>query len=74
MKSPDAYRTRYGLYCATLKVLENRHRGHAMWVLNARYTCKTKFPDMLEQLNELIDRFSSFTIEELKPIGYSISV
>lgn len=72
MQVPANYKTEYGLYRATMHVLDGKQDGTlnamraAWWIQNARYTCQERFPELLPQLNELINSYAPRTLDDLK--------
>lgn len=57
MRNPTNYKTRFGLYKATIKAMDTLSTTKkAWWLHQALYHCEQQFPDMLPQLKELIGR------------------
>lgn len=57
MRNPMNYKTRYGLYKATVRAMDELSTTKkAWWLHQALYHCGQQFPDMLPQLRQLIGR------------------
>lgn len=64
MRNPTEYRTRFGLYKATIKAMDTLSTTKkAWWLHQALYHCEQQFPDMLPQLRELM--FRPATLDDL---------
>lgn len=64
MRNPANYKTRFGLYKATIRAMDELSTvKRAWWLQSAMWHCQEKFPDMLPQLRELINRPA--TLEDL---------
>ncbi|NNM59261.1 MAG: hypothetical protein HKM04_05550 [Legionellales bacterium] len=68
--NPANYKTRFGLYNATIRAIECPHSvSKAWWLHNAKEMAKENFPDMYEQLVQLIHCPNyRFTIKDLNII------
>ncbi len=74
-QNPTYYKTRFGLYRATVRVLESSPScKKAWWLKNAAWYCSQEMPDLLPQLQELINSGSPQAITDLIPIGNSMCV
>lgn len=68
MRNPQRYKTRYGLYRATIRAMDELTTvKRAWWIHQALYHCQYNFPDMESQLRELIGR--PMTLEDLGKIN-----
>lgn len=64
MRNPSNYKTRFGLYKATIRAMDDLSTvKRAWWVHQAIWHCEQNFPDLLPQLRELIGR--PMTLEDL---------
>ena len=64
MRSPFNYKTRFGLYKATIRAMgELSTTKRAWWIHNALFHCDREFPDFSEQLRELI--YKPATLDDL---------
>ena len=65
------YKTRWGLYCAVVRVLDHENQPMSVsdtwWLQGAYQHCEQTFPDLLPQLNEL--RSGKIYLEDLIPIN-----
>ena len=70
-RNPSDYKTRWGLYCAVVRVLDRENQPmsvrDAWWLQGAYQHCEQTFPDLLPQLNEL--RSGKIYLEDLIPIN-----
>lgn len=68
MRNPQRYKTRYGLYRATIRAMDELTTvKRAWWIHQALYYCQHNFPDMESQLRELIGR--PMTLEDLSKMN-----
>lgn len=70
MKSPFDYKTRFGLYKATIRAvdeLSTTKRAWSWWTRQALYHCDREFPDFSVQLRQLIH--PPATLEDLSQIN-----
>ncbi len=64
MQNPANYKTRFGLYKATIRAMDELSTTkRAWWIHQALYHCHHNFPDMESQLRELIGQ--PLTLEDL---------
>ncbi len=57
MRKPSAYKSRFGLYKATIRAIDQLSTTKkAWWLHQALYHCERQFPDLLPQLKELVSR------------------
>jgi hypothetical protein len=64
MRNPFQYKTRFGLYRATIRAMDKLSTTKkAWWIRQALFHCDREFPDLLPQLRELVYRPA--TLEDL---------
>jgi hypothetical protein len=66
MRYPHEYKTDFGLYKATIKILESyglKDRPH--WLRNALYECEKNHPELYPQLKNIIYPGTKVNIEDL---------
>lgn len=57
MRNPTAYKTRFGLYKATIRAMDTLSTTKkAWWLHQALFHCEQQFPDLLPQLRVLVGR------------------
>jgi hypothetical protein len=64
MQNPFQYKTRFGLYKATIRTMDELSTTkRAWWICQALFHCDKEFPDFSEQLRKLVYRPA--TLEDL---------
>lgn len=68
--SPFNYKTRFGLYKAVTRVLDEMNCGtkKAWWLHAAKEHCQQCFPDLWPQLNNLITSYEPQRVEDLREV------
>jgi hypothetical protein len=57
MRNPFQYKTRFGLYRATIRAMDVLSTAkRAWWIHQALFHCDREFPDFSEHLRELVYR------------------
>ena len=64
MRNPFQYKTRFGLYRATIRAMDELSTTkRAWWIQQALFHCDREFPDFSVQLRELV--YKPATLDDL---------